>query len=60
MTTLARSLPLGWIVQVTPPHGQLAILPRRYAYAYHRCYVADRELARVYRANGVDGIRIPK
>jgi len=59
LVELARGLPDGWIVMVTPPHGQLVMLPRRYAYAYHRCYVADRELSRVYRANGIDGIRVP-
>ncbi len=60
LVDLARALPDGWIVQITPPHGQLVMLPRRYAYAYHRCVVADRELACVYRANGLHGIRVPQ
>jgi hypothetical protein len=55
----ARGLPEGWIVMVTPPHGQLAMLPRPYAHAFHRCHVGDRQLARIYRADGVDGIRVP-
>jgi hypothetical protein len=59
LAAIAQALPVGWVVQVTPPHGQLSMLPRRYAYAYHRCYVADRELGCVYRANGLHGVRVP-
>lgn len=59
LVELARALPDGWVVMVTPPHGQLVMLPRRYAHAHHRCYVADRELACVYRANGMHGVRVP-
>ena len=57
IVTLARQLPLGWVVQITPPHGQLVMLPRAYAHAFHRCVVADRELSLVYRGDGVHGIR---
>lgn len=59
LAELARGLPDGWIVLVTPPHGQLVMLPRQYARGYHRCHVADRELACIYRADGMHSVRVP-
>lgn len=59
LAATAQGLPDGWIVQVTPPHGQLVMLPRRYAFAHHRCWVSDRELACTYRANGMHSVRVP-
>ena len=59
LAATAEALPDGWIVQVTPPAGQLCMLPRRYARAYHRCLVADGELRIVYYADGLRGIRVP-
>jgi hypothetical protein len=59
LAATAEALPDGWIVQVTPPHGQLCILPRRYAHAHHRCLVGDGQLRIVYYADGVRGIRSP-
>jgi len=59
LAATARALPDGWIVMVTPPHGQLVMLPRRYAHAHHRCWVSDGELACTYRANGMHSIRVP-
>lgn len=57
LIAIARELPDGWVVQITPPHGQLVMLPRHYAHAFHRCVVADRELSLVYKADGLHGIR---
>jgi hypothetical protein len=45
---------------VLPPHGQLTILPRHYAYAHHRCWVSDGELSVTYRANGQHSVRVPQ
>ncbi len=60
LVALARALPDGWIVQITPPHGQLVMLPRSYAHAFHRCVIADRELSLVYKADGLHGVRVPQ
>lgn len=60
LVELARALPAGWIVQLTPPHGQLVMLPRSYAHAFHRCVIADRELSLVYKADGLHGVRVPQ
>lgn len=60
LIAVARALPDGWVVQITPPHGQLVMLPRSYAHAFHRCVVADRELSLVYRADGLHGVRVPQ
>lgn len=60
LRAIALALPAGWIVQVTGPHGQLSMLPRRYAHAFHRAHAADRELGCVYAMNGLHGIRVPQ
>ncbi len=60
LIALARALPDGWVVQITPPHGQLVMLPRRYAHAFHRCVIADRELSLVYHADGLHSVRVPQ
>lgn len=59
LAATAEALPDGWIVQVTPPHGQLCMLPRRYARAHHRCLIGDGELRIVYYGDGVRGVRVP-
>lgn len=55
LAAIARALPAGWVVQVQPPRGQVAILPRAYLDGFHRCFVADAAAARIYRQNTVQG-----
>jgi hypothetical protein len=59
LASVAQGLPPGWVVTVTPPHGQLAILPREYVHVCHRTWIADREVATVYRMNSGHSLRVP-
>lgn len=59
LIAMARALPASWVVVLTPPHGQVVMLPRRFVHADHRCYVADGELGVLYRINSRQGVRIP-
>lgn len=45
----ALALPDGWVVALIPPYGQVVIEPRANRHRYHRCWVGDRVLGRLYR-----------
>lgn len=49
IAAVALALPEGWIVQLEPPHGQMAITPRVGAPQYVACWSADRESRRMTR-----------
>lgn len=49
LAATALALPAGWVVQVTAPHGQLAILPREYVHEQVRTFIADGQARRIYR-----------
>jgi hypothetical protein len=49
---LALALPPGWVVQLEPPHGQLAIRPASYRPRFHRCWVASRDRMKLFRDDG--------
>lgn len=59
LAAVARALPSGWCCVVTPPHGQLVLLPRQYVRPAHRCYVADGALGVIYHLDSRRGVRIP-
>jgi hypothetical protein len=57
LAATARCLPPGWVVAVSPPHGQLTIRPRAHVDADHRTWVADGSLGVIYRIDARRGVR---
>jgi hypothetical protein len=49
---IALALPTDWVVQILPPHGQLAICPAWQRRIHHRCWTASVRTMTIFREDG--------